>query len=104
MTWMISKMSIINKLKHRRVNFQVDELFDLEDDLEIPGELLHLIDQLAARADLNGSGTAQAVGNNIAMLMADASPESPVRGLRIAAQGNDDVFSGDAFEIISGKI
>ncbi|XP_073944483.1 uncharacterized protein isoform X2 [Choristoneura fumiferana] len=83
---------------------QVDELFDLEDDLEIPGELLHLIDQLAARADLNGSGTAQAVANNIAMLMADASPQSPVRGLRIAAQGNDDVFSGDAFEIISEEV
>ncbi|XP_063531353.1 uncharacterized protein LOC134742253 isoform X2 [Cydia strobilella] len=84
---------------------QVDALLDIEDELEIPGELLHLVDALAARVDLNGSHQAQAVANNIAMLMADSSPESPVKGLRIAAQGSaDKVFSADAFEIISEEV
>ncbi|XP_063377710.1 uncharacterized protein LOC134664918 isoform X2 [Cydia fagiglandana] len=84
---------------------QVDALLDMEDELEIPGQLLHLVDELAARVDLNGSHQAQAIANNIAMLMADSSPESPVKGLRIAAQGTgDEVFSADAFEIISEEV
>ncbi|XP_063619930.1 adhesion G-protein coupled receptor G6-like isoform X2 [Cydia splendana] len=84
---------------------QVDALLDMEDELEIPGQLLHLVDELAARVDLNGSHQAQAIANNIAMLMADSSPESPVKGLRIAAQGTGgEVFSADAFEIISEEV
>lgn len=84
---------------------QVDALLDIEDELEIPGQLLHLVDELAARVNLNGAHQAQAIANNIAMLMADASPESPVKGLRIAAQSTGgEVFSADAFEIISEEV
>ncbi|XP_047988379.1 adhesion G-protein coupled receptor G2-like isoform X2 [Leguminivora glycinivorella] len=84
---------------------QVDALLSIEDELEIPGQLLHLVDELAARVNLNGSHQARAIAENIAMLMADADPENPVRGLRIAAQGSgNEVFSSDAFEIIAEEV
>lgn len=82
--------------------FQVDNLFQVHDNLEIPGQLLHLLDNLGAAIQLNGSRTATVVHNNIALLLADAEPNHPVTGMKIATRDGD-VFTDDAFEIISGK-
>ncbi|XP_052737653.1 uncharacterized protein LOC112042944 isoform X2 [Bicyclus anynana] len=82
---------------------QVDSLFELHDSLEIPGRLLHLLDNLGAAIELNGSRTATAVRNNIAMVLADAEPSHPVNGMKIATRDNDS-FTDDAFEIISGEV
>ncbi|KAJ0180252.1 hypothetical protein K1T71_003656 [Dendrolimus kikuchii] len=82
---------------------QVDELLAVTDDLEIPGELLHLLDNIGARIDLNGSEEATAVRENIALLIADAQPQMPVKGLRIATRETD-VFSDGAFEIIREEV
>ncbi|XP_045783619.1 adhesion G-protein coupled receptor G2-like isoform X2 [Maniola jurtina] len=82
---------------------QVDELFEHHDSLEIPGRLLHLLDNLGAAIELNGSRSVTTVRNNIAMLLADAEPSHPVRGMKIAARDND-VFTDGAFEIISGEV
>ncbi|XP_069365596.1 uncharacterized protein [Maniola hyperantus] len=82
---------------------QVDELFEHHDSLEIPGRLLHLLDNLGSAIELNGSRSVTTVRNNIAMLLADAEPSHPVRGMKIAARDND-VFTDGAFEIISGEV
>ncbi|KAI5646152.1 7 transmembrane receptor (Secretin family) domain-containing protein [Phthorimaea operculella] len=82
---------------------QVDGLLNLEDDLEIPGDFLHLLDQLGARVNLNGSEQASAVRSNIALVLADSTPENPVRGLRIAAT-DQEVFTQGDFEIISDEV
>ncbi|CAH2238632.1 jg5378 [Pararge aegeria aegeria] len=82
---------------------QVDDLFELHDSLEIPGRLLHLLDNLGSAIELNGSRSATAVRNNIALLLADAEPSHPVRGMKIATRDND-AFTDDAFEIISGEV
>ncbi|XP_046964496.1 uncharacterized protein LOC124533333 isoform X2 [Vanessa cardui] len=79
---------------------QVDDILQVHDSLEIPGQLLHLLDQLGSAIELNGSSSAAAVRGNIALLMADAKPGHPVRGLKIATRDTD-VFTTDAFEIIS---
>ncbi|XP_050344930.1 uncharacterized protein LOC126769941 isoform X2 [Nymphalis io] len=79
---------------------QVDNILQVHDSLEIPGQLLHLLDQLGSAIELNGSSSAAAVRGNIAMLMADATPNQPVRGLKIATRDTD-VFTDDAFEIFS---
>lgn len=81
---------------------QVDNLLEVEESLDIPGRFLHLLDQLGSRADLNGSQTGTAVRNNIALLMADAAPGAPVRGLQIASRSVE-AFSEDAFLILTGK-
>lgn len=73
------------------------------EELEIPGNLLHLLDELGARLDLAGADDAATVRENIALLVADAQPATPVRGLRIAARGSD-MFTDEAFEIIRGKL
>ncbi|XP_047527962.1 uncharacterized protein LOC125064781 isoform X2 [Vanessa atalanta] len=79
---------------------QVDDILQVHDSLEIPGQLLHLLDRLGSAIELNGSRSAAAVRGNIALLMADANPGHPVRGLKIATRDTD-VFTDDAFEIIS---
>ncbi|XP_064071783.1 uncharacterized protein LOC113404752 isoform X1 [Vanessa tameamea] len=79
---------------------QVDDILQVHDTLEIPGQLLHLLDRLGSAIELNGSRSAAAVRGNIALLMADANPGHPVRGLKIANRDTD-VFTDDAFEIIS---
>ncbi|KAJ2952471.1 hypothetical protein O0L34_g6782 [Tuta absoluta] len=79
---------------------QVDGLLNLDDGLDIPGEFLHLLDELGSRVNLNGSGQAKAVRSNIALVLADSAPETPVRGLRIAAT-DQEIFTQGAFEIIS---
>lgn len=79
----------------------MDTLLKTEDNMEIPGKLLHLLDELGSRINLNGSQVASAVRSNIAMLLADAQPDSPIRGLRIAAR-DDDLFTDESFEIITG--
>ncbi|XP_021188434.3 uncharacterized protein LOC110374861 isoform X1 [Helicoverpa armigera] len=78
---------------------QVDELLAENVDLNIPGELLHLLDGIGSRLDLDGSENATTVRDNIALLVTNAEPDQPVRGLRIAAR-DQDVFTDDAFEII----
>uniref|UniRef100_A0A1E1WIF6 G-protein coupled receptors family 2 profile 2 domain-containing protein n=1 Tax=Pectinophora gossypiella TaxID=13191 RepID=A0A1E1WIF6_PECGO len=78
----------------------VDILLETEEDLEIPGQLLHLLDELGGRIDLNGSHKATTIRPNIAMVLANAEPETPVRGLRIAAR-DDEAFTDDAFELIT---
>ncbi|CAH2086900.1 unnamed protein product [Euphydryas editha] len=79
---------------------QVDNILEVHDSLEIPGQILHLLDQLGSTVQLNGSNTGVTVRGNIALLMADANPDRPIRGLKIAAR-NTDVFTSDAFEILS---
>lgn len=71
-------------------------------DLNIPGQLLHLLDGIGSRLELGGSENATTIRNNIALLVSDAVPEMPVKGLRIAARDNDSFYEG-AFEILRGK-
>uniref|UniRef100_A0A2A4JGD6 G-protein coupled receptors family 2 profile 2 domain-containing protein n=1 Tax=Heliothis virescens TaxID=7102 RepID=A0A2A4JGD6_HELVI len=78
---------------------QVDELLAENVDLNIPGELLHLLDGIGSRLDLDGSENATTVRDNIALLVTNAQPDQPVKGLKIAAREKD-VFTDDAFEII----
>ncbi|XP_045485064.1 uncharacterized protein LOC111001031 isoform X1 [Pieris rapae] len=79
---------------------QVDHLLEDSDDLTIPSQMLHMLDRLGSTIKLNGSHVATAVRSNIALVMADATPNNPVRGIRIAAR-SDDVFVNDAFQVIS---
>ncbi|CAK1552668.1 unnamed protein product [Leptosia nina] len=79
---------------------EVDNLLEDTDSLEIPSQLLHMLDKLGSTIQLNGSHVASAVRSNIALVMADAEPEYPVRGIRIAAR-SDDVFVPDAFQVIN---
>lgn len=83
--------------------FQVDGFLEERDDLDIPGDLLHLLDELGARIDLNGTDIAATVRSNLALVVADAHPAAPVRGLKIATRLSD-MFTKDAFEIIRGRI
>ncbi|KAM3961846.1 uncharacterized protein ACR2FA_004170 [Aphomia sociella] len=84
---------------------QVNDLLDIEDELEIPGTLLHMLDDLGTRINLNGSNTGRTVRNNIALLMADASPQHPIRGMKVAASnGNDDTFTEETFQFIADEI
>ncbi|XP_050665186.1 uncharacterized protein LOC126965591 [Leptidea sinapis] len=82
---------------------QVDEVLEERDDLEIPGRLLHLLDQLGATVQLEDAGVASAVRGNIALVMAAAGPDHRVRGLRIAARDTD-IFTDDAFGLISDDL
>ncbi|VVC98624.1 unnamed protein product [Leptidea sinapis] len=82
---------------------QVDEVLEERDDLEIPGRLLHLLDQLGATVQLEDAGVASAVRGNIALVMAAAGPDHRVRGLRIAARDTD-LFTDDAFGLISDDL
>ncbi|XP_026742549.1 uncharacterized protein LOC113504459 isoform X2 [Trichoplusia ni] len=78
---------------------QVDGLLEENLDLNIPGQLLHLLDGIGSRLELGGSENATTIRNNIALLVSDAVPEMPVKGLRIAARDNDSFYEG-AFEIL----
>lgn len=63
--------------------------------------MLHALDALSGRADLNGSQAVATARHNVAVVMADSEPAQPVRGLRIAA--NDYGFSDESFEIFHGE-
>ncbi|XP_073943540.1 adhesion G-protein coupled receptor G6-like isoform X2 [Choristoneura fumiferana] len=80
---------------------QLDVLLDAE-ELEFPCTMLHALDALGGRADLNGSQAVTTARHNVAVVMADSAPAHPVRGLRIAA--NDYGFSDDSFEIFHGDV
>ncbi|XP_045533779.1 adhesion G-protein coupled receptor G2 isoform X1 [Papilio machaon] len=82
---------------------QVDDLLNVEDQLDIPGNLLHMLDKLGSAVYLNGSINATAVRGNIALVMADAKPNNPVRGLRIAAS-NETRFNKNSFEVLSEEL
>ncbi|KAG6448639.1 hypothetical protein O3G_MSEX005616 [Manduca sexta] len=82
---------------------QVDELLADTEDLEIPGQLLHLLDDIGARMDLAGSTDVAAVRENIALLVADARAQMPVKGLRISTRETD-VFTENAFEIMRDPV
>ncbi|XP_041977442.1 uncharacterized protein LOC121731843 isoform X1 [Aricia agestis] len=75
----------------------VDAILNEDDDLEIPGQLLDLLEQLGNTVVLND--TEQIVRPNIALLMADARPQNPIRGFRIAVV--NDTFEEHDFEFIS---
>ncbi|XP_045491215.1 adhesion G protein-coupled receptor E5-like isoform X2 [Colias croceus] len=79
---------------------QVDRLLEDSDNLEIPGQFLHLLDRLGSSIQLNGSKVVSAVRSNIALVMANAEPDNPVRGIRIATR-QDDSFSDSAFEVFN---
>ncbi|XP_038215558.1 adhesion G-protein coupled receptor G6-like isoform X2 [Zerene cesonia] len=79
---------------------QVDHLLEDSDNLEIPGQFLHLLDRLGSSIELNGSKVVTAVRSNIALVMANAEPDNPVRGIRIATR-QDDSFNNDAFEVFN---
>ncbi|XP_052749632.1 uncharacterized protein LOC113517935 isoform X1 [Galleria mellonella] len=75
---------------------QVDNLFDI--GLEaIPGRLLNLLDDLGSRVYLNGSRTGATIRKNIALLVADAAPENPVRGFRLANSSGTNDFTDFQF-------
>ncbi|CAG9095528.1 unnamed protein product [Plutella xylostella] len=82
---------------------QVDEILDNDDDLQIPSEFLRLLDRIGSRVDLNGSASMATVRNNVALLMADATPDAPVRGLKILARDTD-AFSTDSIQIINDEV
>ncbi|GBP43842.1 Adhesion G-protein coupled receptor G4 [Eumeta japonica] len=82
---------------------QVDDILNFSEEVDIPGELLQLLDELGARADLNGSHMGSSVRSNLALVIADASPEIPVRGIRIATR-TEDAFTDDAFELLSAEV
>ncbi|XP_053625008.1 uncharacterized protein LOC128683407 isoform X3 [Plodia interpunctella] len=84
---------------------QVNSILEVEDDLTIPGDLLHMLDELGNRISLNGSHTASAIRGNVALLMADAAPDKPVRGVRMAVMDpNSDTFTNDTFDFINSEI
>ncbi|KAJ8723001.1 hypothetical protein PYW07_004181 [Mythimna separata] len=78
---------------------QVDGFLEENVDLSIPGELLHLLDGIGSRLDLGDSENATTIRSNIALLVTNADPKTPVKGLRIAARENDTFVEG-AFEIL----
>ncbi|CAH0702067.1 unnamed protein product [Spodoptera exigua] len=82
---------------------QVDELLAENLELNIPGELLHLLDGIGTRLDLAGSVNATTIRDNIALVVAQADSEQPVKGLRIAARETDN-FTSDTFEIIRDRV
>ncbi|XP_072943816.1 uncharacterized protein [Epargyreus clarus] len=77
---------------------QVNDILE-ERELEIPGRLLHLLDQLGSAVELHGAHTAAAVASNVALLVGDAAPDAPIQGIRIANRDNDE-FTNDTFEIM----
>ncbi|XP_068629938.1 uncharacterized protein [Battus philenor] len=81
---------------------QVDVLLNVDDQFSIPGELLHMLDRLGSAVYLNGTGSAATVRPNIALVMADAEPLNPVRGLRIATS-NETSFTKECFEVLSDE-
>ncbi|XP_059047970.1 adhesion G-protein coupled receptor G2-like, partial [Achroia grisella] len=83
---------------------QVNDLLDMEEDVTFPPEMLDILDTLGSRIDLNGALNDTIVRDNLALLMADASPDNPVRGLRLTAGGEGrtrNSFSKDTFEFLS---
>ncbi|CAG9783488.1 unnamed protein product [Diatraea saccharalis] len=84
---------------------QVNDILDVEDEhLEIPGQLLHMLDELGARVQLQeGESTAVEVRHNVALLLADVSPTHPVLGLRVAARDND-AFDNQSFHFIASDV
>lgn len=58
------------------------------------------MDVLGSRVDLNGSQTAMVVRGNIALLMADVTPDNPVCGVYVA---KGDSFTEDSFDFVIGK-
>ncbi|XP_063821445.1 uncharacterized protein LOC135071614 isoform X2 [Ostrinia nubilalis] len=87
---------------------QVNEILDVDDgELEIPSDLLHLLDQLASTAILDGEARAIKVRNNVALMMADATPDNPVRGVRVLATTDargTDVFTNATFDFLEGEL
>ncbi|CAG9585850.1 unnamed protein product [Danaus chrysippus] len=82
---------------------KIDNILESRGSLEIPSQFLHLLDTLGTTVNLNGSQTATAVRNNIALVLADAEPSHPVRGMKIAARDSD-IFTDDAFQIFNGDL
>ncbi|KAL4706305.1 hypothetical protein ACJJTC_004914 [Scirpophaga incertulas] len=83
---------------------EVNDVLELrEQGLEIPGELLRLLDRLAAHVQLGAAGRGAAVRPNVALLLADAAPRSPVRGLRVAARDTD-AFDDNSFQFIDDEL
>lgn len=100
---LLSNTSVMLPLEVISQPFQdVDSLLSKNMSLEIPSQLLHLLDELGARVDLNGS-EAQRVGDNLALLIATADYGNPVHGLRIVARDSN-TFSDDDFEIIRDQV
>lgn len=82
---------------------QVDGLLAENLELNIPGELLHLLDGIGTRLDLAGSENATTIRDNIALVVAQAEAEQPVNGLRIVARDIDN-FTSDTFQIIRDRV
>lgn len=81
---------------------QVDDILDVPDSLEIPGQFLHLLEKLGSAIELNGSRSAFVVRSNIALGMSDAGPGNPVRGLKIGTRETD-LFTNGTFEMLFGE-
>jgi hypothetical protein len=73
-----------------------------DEDLNIPGQLLHMLDDLGSKVELQGEPTAKTVRENIALLLADVTPDNPIRGMRVAARDTD-AFGNDTFSFINSK-
>ncbi|XP_052751455.1 adhesion G-protein coupled receptor G2-like [Galleria mellonella] len=82
---------------------QVNDLLDINDDVTFPGELLDLLDTLGSKIQLNGEPNGTVIGENLALLMADASSDNPVKGLRLkdGSSGTRNSFVKDSFEFLS---
>ncbi|CAH0406742.1 unnamed protein product [Chilo suppressalis] len=79
---------------------QVDQLLEDENAVKIPGELLHMLDEIGGRVILEGKGTATAVRDNVALLVADTRPDNPVQGMRVSANGHGG-FRNKSFDFIT---
>lgn len=71
------------------------------EDQNVTGELLQKFDKLGQRVDIEDKGTKSFVRDNVAVVVADISPENPLTGLRISA-GRNDTFSYNCFDFITG--
>ncbi|XP_059047971.1 uncharacterized protein LOC131843360 [Achroia grisella] len=84
---------------------RVNNLLQIEGDFNIPSQLLHKLDNFSLRLNLNGNKTGEIVRNSIAVLIADAGPDNPIRGIKVAVRNSSmDFFTSDSFQFLVGEM
>ncbi|XP_052748582.1 adhesion G-protein coupled receptor G6-like, partial [Galleria mellonella] len=84
---------------------RVDNLLQIDEDLHIPGQFLHMLDNVSLRLNLNGRETDRIVRNNIALLVADIGPDNPIKGIMIAVRNSSmNSFTDDSFQFLVKEI
>lgn len=81
---------------------EVDDLLSLVEEVEIPGNFLTMLDQMGARADLNGSNRLATVRRHVALIITTTEPNNPIRGLRLATR-IDEAFKEEAFHLLADR-